>query len=486
MGFGLSERFDEDICLEALSQASKLGCDYAEVRLHTNTYTGYSLRSGVAEPAVLVDSRGVGVRVIYDGCLGFGATNVLTREAVAEAVEAAVKMAKNSGYMGEKYDLSEEETVNADWTVSEVKPLSDLSAEVVVSLLRDVDSAANHEVKGISFPVRLLRIDLSTERKLYMNSEGSKVSSVVPRVSFHSVFVGLKDGERITVSVPPGYSGLGGSGGFELVENLKLVEYVSTRLAEIANTLSSTTTPPRGEKVDVILGPNVASLTSHESVGHPFEMDRILGREAAQAGESYLNPQQPNIKLGGAEAYVSDDPTIPNSMGFYLYDDEGVKARRRRLLQAGQVSELLLNRATAKRFGVKSNASARAVRYNVEPLIRMANTYIEPGDWEPSELLKDTNRGVYIKSFMEWNIDDKRLNQRYVGLEAFLIEGGEIKGALNKPILEISTPTYWSSIDARAKDLEFYAGMCGKGDPMQGAPVYFGAPHIRLRSVVLG
>jgi len=482
----VSDSLDEDLCVAALDEASRLGCGYAEVRLHVNTYTGYSLRSGVTEPTVLVDSRGVGIRVICGGSLGFGATNVLSRQSVVEAVNMAVKMAKASGDGGEKYVLSAEEAVSENWRVNEAKSLYELPSETVVSLLRDVDSASNREVKGFSFPVRLLRIDCSTEQKLYMNSEGSKISSVVPRVSFHSVFVGLRDGERFTVSVPPGYSGLGGSGGFELIEKLRLEEYVASRLIEIATTLSSTTAPPRGERVDVILGPNVASLTSHESVGHPFEADRVLGREAAQAGESYLKPGEYNIRLGGAEAYVSDDPTIPNSMGFYLYDDEGVKARRRRLLQAGYVSELLHNRATATKFAGRSNASARAVRYSVEPLIRMANTYIEPGDWSFEELLKDTRRGVYIKSFMEWNIDDKRLNQRYVGLEAFLIENGELKASVNRPILEISTPKYWSSIDARAKDMEFYSGMCGKGDPMQGAPVYFGSPHIRLRDVVLG
>ncbi|MEM3671177.1 MAG: TldD/PmbA family protein, partial [Thermoprotei archaeon] len=147
---------------------------------------------------------------------------------------------------------------------------------------------------------------------------------------------------------------------------------------------------------------------------------------------------------------------------------------------------LLQNRETAPIFGTESNASARATGFNREPIIRMANTYIEPGDWDADELIRDTKHGVYIKSFMEWNIDDKRLNQRYVGLEAYLIENGELTSALNQPAFEITTPKYWSSINARAKDLQFYEGVCGKGDPMQGAPVYFGAPHIRLSGIKVG
>ncbi len=483
---GLSDSPNEELCNVALEEASRLGCSYAEVRVHSNRYAGYFLRNGVAEPTVLEDQRGVCVRLIHTGCMGFGATNLLSRESVLGIVDSAVKLAKASGRACEKVTMSDEKPERYKWTVSQRKAVDQLGGDEVVSLLRDVDSACGGEFSGIRFPVRLLRVDASVEQKLYVNSEGARIESTVPRVSFHSMFIGLRDGERLSCSVPPGYSGLGGSGGFELIESLKLNEYVPSRLRDIAECAASPSAPPRGERLDVILGPNVASLTSHESVGHPFEADRILGREGAQAGESYLKADGYRVKLGGPEAYVSDDPTIPNSMGYYLYDDEGVRARKRLLLEAGEVSELLLNRVTAAKFGLKSNASARAVRYSVEPLIRMANTYIEPGDWGPEELIRETKRGVYIKSFMEWNIDDKRLNQRYVGLEAFLIENGDVKATLNRPILEITTPKYWGSIDARARDLEHYAGMCGKGDPMQGAPVYFGAPHIRLKDVVLG
>jgi TldD protein len=252
------------------------------------------------------------------------------------------------------------------------------------------------------------------------------------------------------------------------------------------NGVKATSRPPTGEDLSIILGPLVAGLTSHESCGHPGEADRILGREGAQAGESFLKKDKLGMQIGSEEAYVSDDPTIPNSMGFYLYDDEGVKARKRRLITAGKFTEFLQNRATAEIFAVTSNGSSRAVQFDREPIIRMANTFIEPGDWTFEEMLKDTAKGVYIRSYMEWNIDDKRLNQRYVGLEAYRIENGELKEAIKNPVFEITTPKYWGSIDARASDLEFICGNCGKGDPMQAAPVFIGAPHVRLEKVRVG
>ena len=158
------------------------------------------------------------------------------------------------------------------------------------------------------------------------------------------------------------------------------------------------------------------------------------------------------MEIGSSEAFVSDDPTIPHSMGFYLFDDEGVKARKRKLITRGRFTEFLQNRATAFHFGINSNGSSRAVEFDREPIIRMGNTFIEPGDWTFEEMLKGVSRGVYIKSFMEWNIDDKRLNQRYVGLEAYMIENGILKDAVKDPVFEITTPKYWGSIDARAKD----------------------------------
>jgi TldD protein len=116
----------------------------------------------------------------------------------------------------------------------------------------------------------------------------------------------------------------------------------------------------------------------------------------------------------------------------------------------------------------------------------MANSFVTPGDHTLEELLESIKKGVYIKTYMEWNIDDKRFNQKYTGLESYLIENGKLTNLVKKPILEITTPKFWSSVDAVGKELGFIAGNCGKSDPMQGVPVWFGGPHIRLRKIILG
>jgi TldD protein len=115
----------------------------------------------------------------------------------------------------------------------------------------------------------------------------------------------------------------------------------------------------------------------------------------------------------------------------------------------------------------------------------MANTFVQAGDFGEEEIFEDVKQGIYMRSFTEWNIDDKRFNQRYVGREAYLIEKGELKHPLARPVIETTTKNFWSAVDAVSKKVEYDAGSCGKGDPMQGIPAHMGGPHIRLRGVYI-
>lgn len=477
---------DEDLLIFAIDLAQRLGADYAEARLHATKELSCLLRNGFPEPAVIGDAYGIGIRVIYSGALAFSATNDTSKENIKNMVEKSVKRAKASlPLLQNKVLLSEEKSIDADWKAEEKKRIENVGFEDLFSLIKDIDNLIKNGKNEVSFPNRLLSSSTLLEEKIYMNSNGVKIKSRVPRVSFSSYITTFYKGRVATVTIPAGYSQLAESGGWEVIERLKIFEYVEKEAENLSLAIKSEQNPPK-EIVDVILGPQVSGIIAHEAAGHPGEADRILGREAAQAGESYLKPSDLGIKIGSEEAYVSDDPTIPHSNGFYLYDDEGVPARKRKLIDAGIIREFLHNRATAYEFNISSNGSSRAMSYDREPIVRMANTFVEPGDYSFDELFEDVKLGVYIKSFMEWNIDDKRLNQRYVGLEAYLIEKGEIKGMVKNPVLEITTPKLWSSVDARSKEVEFVGATCGKGDPMQGIPVWTGGPNMRLRSIRLG
>jgi TldD protein len=181
---------------------------------------------------------------------------------------------------------------------------------------------------------------------------------------------------------------------------------------------------------------------------------------------------------------VSDDPTIAHSNGYSPVDDEGVVSTKRRLIVGGKITEFLQNRSTSSLLGVKNNGCSRSAGFDREPIIRMSNTFVEPGDYATTEdLIKEVKEGIYLKSFTEWNIDDKRLNQRYTGLEAYRIENGEATALVKAPVLEITTPALWGSVKGRSRRLEFEAANCGKGDPMQGIPVWTGGPDTLLAGV---
>jgi TldD protein len=290
---------------------------------------------------------------------------------------------------------------------------------------------------------------------------------------------GLLDSEQRWVDLPR-------STGWEGTKTwLDEYENQCTQLEKVAGQSDYSLT---GE-VDFVVGSEVVGIICHENAGHPSEGDRIMGREGAQAGESFWRDLDlGKSKIGSEHVTVLEDPTVPGTGGYYAYDDEGVKGRERVLIKEGIMNEPLLNREFGEKFGLGSNGSARSSDYNREPIIRMANTYMKPGDFTLEELVEDVKRGIYMLSFTEWNIDDRRYQSKYVGFECYLIENGEITDTMvRRPVMELTSIGLFSSIDGVSKDLNFdFPGICGKSDPPQGVPVYAGGGCLRMREVRLG
>jgi len=472
-----------DLADLAVELALKMGADYAEARFHEDVSNMYMLRNGMPEVAGFVRARGIGIRVLVNGALGFSSLNKPDRTLLERRVQEAISMARASARTRKKpIRFSEERAEEARWEVKPKEPFDSVAIEDKMALLYDIDRVLSDEQEiGARIPFRLLELSESTSTRYFVNSEGARISSTVPRIMFLAVTTVLepeKGTEQDMVQK-------GASGGWEALRAWDLMDMLRERLKALTKVLKEGVSPPKG-KIDIVLGSEVVGLMVHESCGHPYEADRILGREAAQAGESFVSPDMLGQRIGSELVTVVDDPTVEGSYGYYLYDDEGVRARRRFLIKDGIINEFLHNRETAASLGVSSNAAARASGFNREPIVRMANTFMLPGDHEFEELLEDVKLGVYIKTYGEWNIDDRRFNMRFIGREAYLIEGGELKGPVRRPVLEITTPGFYGSIDAIDKNLSLDAGTCGKGDPPQGVPVWFGGPNVRLRGVALG
>ncbi|WP_048103858.1 TldD/PmbA family protein [Aciduliprofundum sp. MAR08-339] len=452
----------EDVMRRVLDGIDARFSEIRYMRIRSNRIV---VKNGVVNSISSSEEGGFAVRVVNSG-IGFAATNDIDK--LQYAAEIAERLSrKRRNVVG----FSEEKSYEDSWSVEERKKIEDFGTEEKIDYLLDVDKVLKAEMK-----IQMLH-DKVIE-KIYMSSEGSFIKARIPRVEYFYMMGVMESG-----NFEQAYRQYGMSGGYEIFDRWNMLDILPEEersLREIANAKKS----PEGT-FDLIVGPEVAGIIAHESCGHPSEADRILGREAAQAGESFIKPEKVGKRIGSEVVNVVDDPTVPNSFGYYKYDDEGVPARRRYLYKNGKINEFLHNRESAGKLGVHSNGAARSSWWDREPIVRMSTTFFEPGDYRKEEIFEDVKEGIYMKSFTEWNIDDVRYNQKYVGREAYLIKNGEIVAPLRRPVLEITTPGFYSRVDAVANDLEFYAGTCGKGDPMQGVDVWMGGPHLRLRNVRL-
>jgi TldD protein len=474
---------DEVLLERVVDLARSQGATYAEARFQEDASESLTMRNGRVLGVNTSVSRGVGIRVLVGGALGFAATNRLDQESLTSAAAEAVSRARAvSSLMRSPVEFDESRVGRASYEVVPKVKLEDYSIEDRISLGKEVYSAVGGSLRQAKLSVLTFGADTHIQKKVVVNSDGALVRSTVPRVYVWVNFVeSIPEKGTIQRRVE-----FGASGGIEWLKEWRVVDEVVEEAKNLENVLANGVEPPR-EEVDVIVGSEIVGLIVHESAGHPMEADRILGREAAQAGESYVKPEMiGRYSVGNKYATVIEDPTVPGGYGFYLYDDEGVPARPRYLYKEGMLHEPLHNRHTAKVFGTFSNGAARAMTYAREPIIRMSNTYFKPGDMSFEELLEDIKLGVYMKSYMEWNIDDIRWNQRYVGLESYLIVDGEITKPVRNPVLEVTTGGFYSRISGVGKVLRFYPGTCGKGEPSQGVPVWFGGPDVKLSKIKVG
>ena len=470
---------DKDLAEFSVKFAQKSGASYAEARIENVFTENFILKNGTAEVADLTTEKGIGIRVLANGGAAFTASEHLDKQTIQKRIKDAIRFAIVSAtHNKEAIALSEEKASKARWEVKAKRKIEDVSSKEKLALLLDAEKNMS-KIKN-KVPSRFMQMTNTINEKYYVNSDGSRISSLQPRVMVYYSLVAIAGGQS-----EQRYFQLGNSGGWEVVKKWNFIDKITNEAQTLLKIIEKAKSAPN-EPTDVVLSPELVGIIVHESSGHPSELDRIFGREGAQAGESFLTTDWLGRRIGSNEVTTVDFPAIDkNAYGYYEFDDEGIPAKKRFLIKDGMINEFLNNREYARKVNAHSNGAARASKYDREPLVRMANTYMLPGNHNVDELFEGVKRGVYIKSFTEWNIDDKRWNERYVGCESWMIENGKLTHLVRRPILEITTKGFFSAVDARAKDFDTVIGSCGKGDPMQGVPVCMGGPHIRLRNVLI-
>ena len=440
--------------------------EFADVRYMSTEGKSYSYRNGQFDGQEQSLNSGYAVRCVNNS-IAMAFFNDSDMSSINNKLENLVQNSMKKGK--NKIDITG--GIKTSWKELGSKKVADTSDESKIEFIKDMDSIMQENGANIRFT----SLGDMTVSETYANSSGTNITGDFSRLYF-VYMAGINDSGSFEESSEE----YGSTSGYEYLDSLNFQELIGNDIKNLKASLKSVKLTPG--TYDLVVGPSISGIVAHESGGHPMEYDRIIGREAALAGGSFIEAKGKQ-RIGSENVSLIDDPSIKGSFGYYPYDDEGIKSGKRYLYKNGYTDSYILNRECAAIAGMIVNGGGRSSDWDMEPLARMSTTYIEPGDQSPEELIDGVKHGIYMKNFTEWNIDDTRFYEKYVGKEAYLIDNGKITDMIRRPVLETTTVNFYSSVDAAGNDLEFHAGICGKGDPEQGVPVWMGGPHLRLRNI---
>jgi TldD protein len=478
----------EDLAAAALGRAEELGCDHAELRVERIRSQMLRLRDGAVETAVDDVSLGASCRVVHDGSFGFAASVELGVDAAAALATMATDTARaTKPALRRRVELAPEPAHgHVEWVSDfEVDPTTVPLADKV-SLLSEW-SRRLLAADGVDHvTASLLAV---VEDKFYAGANGT--TALQRRVRVHPVVEALSvdpetgEFETMRTLAPPvgrGYEYLTGTGWDFAAELERLPEHLAEKRT------APSITPGR---YDLVIDPSNLWLTIHESIGHATELDRAMGYEAAMAGTSFATfDKLGSLRYGSEVMNITGDRTIEHGLATIAVDDEGVRGQSFDIVVDGVLQGYQLDRRIALEMGFEhSNGCAYAESALHTPLQRMANVALQPatdGDPGLDDLLSAVDRGIYVVGDKSWSIDMQRYNFQFTGQRFFRIEEGRLAGQVKDVAYQATTTDFWGSMEAVGGRSTWVLGgsfNCGKGQPMQGAPVSHGCPVALFRGV---
>jgi TldD protein len=478
-----------DLTDRALNLAQVKGASYADIRVVRRERQTITVKNSVVEALSQDTDQGFGVRVIVDGAWGFAASSVLTPAEVDRVTALAIQIARSSGLVNIRdVDLGAPEVHVAEYCTAVHTDPFQVPLEEKIALLLAADEGMRR-VKEIV--VAESSLEFVREVKTFASTEGSFIEQEIIESGGGLEATAAGDGELQKRSYPNSFGRHQGTAGYEFIKEMRMVEN-GPRIAEQAAALLTAQQCPSGVTTIILDGTQMA-LQVHESCGHPIELDRVLGTEAAYAGTSFLTTEKlGTFRYGSEVVNITADATTPGGLGTFGFDDEGVPAQRTPIVRAGVFVGYLTSRETAQmvsQLGGRSNGAMRADGWNRIPLIRMTNINLEPGEWNLEDLIADTDEGIYMETNKSWSIDDKRLNFQFGTEIAWQIKGGKLGQILKNATYTGITPEFWSRCDAVCNKKHWHVWgtpNCGKGQPMQVAHVGHGTASARFRDVQVG
>ncbi len=475
----------KELAEAALEQLELAGVDYGDLRVVLAKSESAEVRNGSPESISRRNSSGVGIRVVVDGCWGFAAVGSLEREDVLRTARLAVKVARASGLVREgRVALAELEPTTASYeTPHQRDPFAVPLTEKLNVLVRASELMMRPEVR-----VSQAFFTAYDTHKLFASTEGTRIDQHIVEAGGGIAATAVTENDTQVRSYPNSFRGNFATAGYEYFDALDVVAHAE-RVAEEAAALLSAPQCPSGRR-DIVIDGGQLALQVHESIGHPIELDRVLGTEASYAGTSFLTLDKLNtLKYGSDIVNVVADATVPGGLGSFGYDDEGVPAQKSDIIKDGRFVGYLMSRETAPVVGRRSNGAMRADGWSNIPLVRMTNVNLLPGEWDPEDLIADTEGGLFLATNRSWSIDDHRLNFQFGTEAAWEIKGGKLGVMYKNPTYTGITPEFWGSCDAICSQPHWHmwgTPNCGKGEPGQTAHVGHGTAPARFRNVQVG
>jgi len=448
--------------------------DFCSMRLVTSRSEQLWVRQGVLQPLRSVRDRGAMITVIDGGGYGYGATSDLSESGLRAAAERAQSWANQSrGRSVVDFDKVAMPRPSQSYASPVQRPWDSMPLSEKIDLLQRGCTSLKSDDRIVDWEASLWFTD---EETVYLCADGTratqKLSLLVPDLG-----VVANEGSE-TLQRTLGGRGYCRQGGLEVLDEVGFHDQGPTLVQEALELLAAPNCP--AGSMDLLLAPDQMMLQIHESIGHPLELDRILGDERNYAGTSFVT-----LDMFGSYRYGSDllnvtfDPERPGQFASYAFDDDGEQAQRQYIIRDGILERPLGGITSQARASMEGVSNSRANGWNRPPIDRMANLNLEPGDSPFEELVESVQKGVYMRANCSWSIDDSR-NKFQFGCEwAQLIEDGELTTVVKKPNYRGVSATFWRNLkgvgDNRSLEV-LGTPYCGKGEPNQVIRVGHASP----------
>ncbi|MGM0607417.1 MAG: TldD/PmbA family protein [Candidatus Muiribacteriota bacterium] len=470
----------------AIDICKKEGASYADIRIIDERDEKLTVTNGELSDILNSDSLGYGIRVIVDGAWGFASCSELCEEKIIQTAKQAVEIGKaSSKKITQKVKLTEEKAYQDRWNTPYIIDPYEVPMEEKISYLFACDEILREDKKVVKAESYMW---FSKEHQWFASTEGSFIEQEIIR-SGGGIRATSSNGKETQRRTYPASFGQYMQGGYEVLMGLQMLENAEKTRNEAIELLTAPQCPS-GRKDLIIVGEQLA-LQIHESIGHPIELDRVLGYEANYAGRSFCTLEKKgNYKYGSDIMNVVADPTFPGGLGTYGYDDDGVRASRFHVIKDGVFQAYLDNREFAHKTEENfSRGCNRAQGWSNIPIVRMPNLSLAPGNSTLEEIIEDTEDGLIVSTIKSWSIDQYRYNFQF-GMEiGWVVKNGKISHMIKNPTYQSNTPEFWNSMDKICnEDYWVLWGVpnCGKGQPGQRAEMSHGCAPARFKNVEVG